>query len=639
MLLDIRDGIRNSKWLKYILVGIICVPFVFFGVSSYLGGGGHGYAAKVNGTEIPLRSYENAYNQVRGRLAQTFGGSLPEGLDLQPIASGQAMDTVIRQEVLRQATENNGFAIGDDALAQELISNDAFTVDGVFDKDRYTLQLQSMGVSASEFEDQFRGDLLLRQFQNSVVSTGFALKDESAQLESLRSQMRSASYITLDVQARADTIEVTDDEVTQHYDANLTAFNNPEKVKVEYIELNIDDVKDTVEYTDEDISGYFEQNKTQWVAPEKRVASHILLAIDRDASDSDVEDKLKEANDLFARIGAGESLASLAPDASDDPGSADNGGSLGEFGRGVMVPEFEEMAFSMGEGDVSEPIRSDFGFHIIQLDKIIGERGQSFEEVKDEVKDQYLTQQAQSEYYSVTELLSNSSFENSDSLQPASDESGLELQTSDWIDSNLTDGLGAYPRVLAAALSDDVLNNGANSEVIEVGENHAIVLRTIEHAPAAPKPIDEVREDIVSRVQNEKATEALQSLADDVITELEGGADAATVASNNEAEFVETAALARTDAETDRAIVQRLFTMPKPEIGSSTYAKVTDSSGNIAVIDFSGVAESEAAEGDTPAPASAQAPAVAEFNAMISAIEEDADIERNEAVLSQGAYQ
>ena len=195
MLLDLRDGIRNSKWLKYVLVGIICVPFVFFGVSSYFGNHGPDYAAKVNGQKVSVNAFQNAAQQSQIQLQQSFGGRLPQGVDIGSLVNNQAMDTVVRQEVLRQSTVGNGFAVGDEHLAQQILSIDSFTVDGVFDKERYSNFLQSSHMTATDFEEQYRSDLLMQQFRDSVVSTGFALGDESRQLEALRNQMRQASFI------------------------------------------------------------------------------------------------------------------------------------------------------------------------------------------------------------------------------------------------------------------------------------------------------------------------------------------------------------------------------------------------------------------------------------------------------------
>ena len=636
MLLDLRDGIRNSKWLKYILVGIICVPFALFGVNSYFGNHGPSYAAKVNGQEVSVYAFQNAASQSQMQIQQTFGGRLPEGMDLSSIVNNQAMDTVVRQEVLRQSTAEKGFAVGDDHLAQEILSIDSFVVDGAFDKQRYSEFLQSRGMSATDFEEQYRSDLLMQQFRNGVVATGFSLGDENKLIASLRNQKRVASFIKLDVQAKADSLEITDAEVQTYYDENIDTFNNPQKVKIEYLELKVDNLKDGIEVTEEDLEGYFEQNKSRWVVPEKRSASHILLAVDSEASDSEVEEKKAIADGLAERIAAGETLASLAPEFSDDPGSAGNGGSLGEFGRGVMVSAFEEVAFAMNEGEVSDPVRSDFGFHIIQLDKIIGEAGQSYEEVKAEVEDQYRAERAETEFFQASDTLSNASYENNDSLQPAADESGLELQTTDWIDQASTEGVGAFPQVIAAALSDDVRNNGLNSDVLTVGENHAVVLRTIDYEEAKPKELDEVRDDVVSRVQSEKAGVELKSLADTMVTELQGGAEAEALATENEAEFIASAAIARNDTETDRTLVSELFTMPKPGEGSASYRSVTDSNGDVFVILLSGI---EAGESEEPAEITATAaPATAEFDSLVSAIESDADVERNEALLNPEAY-
>jgi len=178
MLLDLRDGIRNSKWLKYLLVGIICVPFALFGVNSYFNGGGPDYAAVVNGEKVSLNTFNSAYQNQRAQLQQAFGGRIPEGFDAVSMIGNQAMDTVITREVVRQSTIDSGLAISDEDLATQLFEVEAFSIDGRFDKDRYQLQLQSMGVSAAEFENQFKSDLLTQQLRESVISTGFLLTAE-----------------------------------------------------------------------------------------------------------------------------------------------------------------------------------------------------------------------------------------------------------------------------------------------------------------------------------------------------------------------------------------------------------------------------------------------------------------------------
>ncbi len=642
MLLDLRDGIRNSKWLKYLLVTVICIPFALFGIGSYFSGGGPDYAAKVNGEKVSLGAFQNAYQTENARMRQMFGGQIPEGFNSVSMIGNQAMNSVITQEVLRQSTVDNGFAVSDESVASNLFAIEAFNVDGKFDPERYQMQLQSMGVSAAEFEEQYRVDLVMQQLQNSIVSTGFSLPDEERLVKSLRDQKRNLSYISMDLAKKAETIEVSDEDIATYYDDNVSQYNNPEKVIVEYIELNIDDLKADIEVTDADLNGYYDANKTQWVAPELRDASHILLSLDSDASDSKVEEKQAEALALIERLNSGESFEDLAREFSDDTGSAENGGSLGEFGEGVMVPAFEEAAFSMAVGELSAPVRSDFGFHIIRLDNIIGERGKSFEEVKEEVEDLFRAEAAENRFYEVSEQLQNAAYENSDSLEPAAEETGLQVETSDWIDSTTTEGLGSNRQVLAAALTDDVLNNGLNSETVELGEYHSVVLRTLEHEPPSPKPLDEVKADIQLALQNERATEQLTELANKIVEDLAAGGDPAEIAGANEAEYHETQSVSRSSTEVDRELVRTVFTMPKPDTTGPVYETVTTSDGNMAVAIFSGVETSEASDtteeatDDTPAGPQAS-PLVSlgptEFQSFVSTLEQRADIVKNEALL------
>lgn len=630
MLLDLRDGIRNSKWLKYLLVTIICIPFALFGINSYFSGGGPDYAVKVNGEKVSLNAFQSAYQQQRAQIAQAFGGRIPEGFDIASMVNEQAMSSLVTQEVIRQATFENGFAVSDESLAQQLLEIPQFNVDGRFDKERYQLQLQSMGVSASEFENQYRNDLVMQQFSSSVVGSGFTLANENEKTTALQNQQRNAETITFDVAARAETIEVADSDVQAYYDDNNSQFNNPQKVTVEYIELKVDDLESSIEVTDADLRGFYDRNKTQWVVPEKRDASHILLAVE---DDSDDEDKLAQANELLERINNGESFEDLASEFSDDPGSGAQGGSLGEFGRGVMVAPFEETVFAMQENDISEPVRSDFGYHIIRLNKIIPEQGQAYDEVKTDVEAQFRTEQAENEFFSVSELLSNATYENSDSLQPAADETGLEIQTSEWIDINTTDGIGQYRQVITAALSDEVLNEGLNSSVLEVGDNHAIVLRTLDHEEAKPKPLDEVRDNIVDTLQRERATEQLTEIAESLQEALTGG-DAAAIAEENDAQYEDAGAVGRLDTEIDSQLTRRLFQLPKPAEGAKTFDTVIKSDGNIALLIFSGVATQEEATDEEMTASGAFTPGSAELQAMVASLQESAEVERNEHLLN-----
>ena len=653
MLLDLRDGIRNSKWLKYLLVTVICIPFALFGIGSYFSGGGPDYAAKVNGEKVSLGAFQNAYQTENARIRQMFGGQIPDGFNAVTMVGNQAMNSVITQEVIRQATVDSGLAVSDKDVASNLFAIETFNVDGKFDTERYQLQLQSMGVSAAEFEEQYRVDLMMQQLQSAIVSTGFSLPGEEQRVKSLRDQRRKLSYISLDVAKTADTIEVSDDDIATYYDENINLYNNPEKVIVEYIELNIEDLKADIEVTDADLQDYYDQNKSQWVAPSLRDASHILLALDSDASDNEVEEKRAEAQSLIDKINGGESFEDLAQEFSDDPGSAGNGGSLGEFGEGVMVPEFEEVAFSLEVGDMSEPVRSDFGFHIIRLDNIIAERGKSFDEVKDEVEDLFRSEAAENSYYEISEQLQNAAYENSDSLEPAGDETGLEVETSEWIDSATTEGIGSNQQVLAAALTDDVLNNGLNSEAVQLGEYHSVVLRTLEHEPPAPKPLEEVNDDIRSTLQNERATEQLTDLADKIVDDLAAGSEPVDVASANDAEFHDTQTVARSGSQVDSELARTLFTMPKPVDGGATYEKVTLSDGNLAVAIFGGIETAAAADGvatddsEQPDSSAADGPQAGqlvrlgptEFQSFVSTLEQGADIVKNEALLGgEGQY-
>jgi len=597
MLLDFRETVRNSKPIKYTLITLIIIPFAFVGVGAYLTGGSAPPVATVNGEEVSQNSLEQAYRYQRQQLAQMFGGQLPEALGNETALREQARDQLIDESIVQSAVEDAGFAVGDETLGRAIRTNPAFQVDGKFDQDTYLRSVSVQSGSAANFEETLRAQSALSQFSQGLIESGFTLPGESARASELQRQIRNVDVITLSLSSLQESIEISDDDVQAYFDENADSYMFPDRAKVQYIELNSSDQADAIDILDEDAQAYYDDNKRIYVTPEQRTASHILL--EADGSD-EVEDKTAVATEIKTRLAAGESFEDLAKEFSDDPGSADLGGSLGAIVPGQMVAEFESALNELAEVEnVSDPVVTEYGVHLIKLDAIQPESGKPFEEVKDEIVATLKSTQADAEFNGLLDSLEENAFDFSDELETAAAETGLEVQTTDWVDVESDNGeLFSNPAVLEAVFSDEVLLDGLNSETIEIAPRHVVTLRVLDSEGPRPKTIDDVREEIVTTLQNERAAEQLDTLADEIESKLAAGDDASEVAEAEElAEAVIGESVRRSGSELDATVVNAIFSAVKPSETSPSLSKLAAGNGDRVVFAIRSVEVAELEEG------------------------------------------
>ncbi len=642
MLLDLRETVRNSKPIKYTLITIICIPFVLFGIGSYFSAGGPGNVAEVDGQEISAQAFENAYGQQRRQLAQMFGGSIPEGFGDEQALRQQALDGLVQQQIVRNLATENGFTVSNKSLASAIQELSVFQdAEGRFDKERYVSQLRASGTTVEAFEHNYREDAAVAQVQSGIVQTSFTLPSERDQLDQLTRQLRHVDVLRFPIGDVRETVEVTDDEVQNHYDENKETYKFPERVKIKYVRLSADLLAGDIDVTDEEALAYFEANKGSYLTAEERKASHILLNMDEDASDSEVEEKTALLVSLRERVVAGESFADLAKEFSQDSGSASNGGSLGQIAPGVMVPAFESAVFALEEaGAISEPVRTQYGLHLIQVDEILAEKGETFEQAKSKVVSAITRSQAQTEFLDLQEVLEQEAFDNPESLQAVADSTGLEIIESDWLDGGADTPFElSDPRILQTALSEDVKDNGNNSDPIELGDNDLLVLRTEAHEDQRQKTLDDVRDDIVTEVTDNKAGELLESSlkeARDLVEQGSSGLD--DVAGKTGGTLESDLAVGRRSSDFDPAVVRELFELPKPSDDAPVIHEATLANGDRVLMLFGSISVEEST---TENAGSAQAESLAnpikgnaEFGAVLQALQSGVDVKVNESVLS-----
>ena len=569
MLLDLREKVRSSKPLKYSIITLISIPFVLVGIGSYFSGGTVAPVAEVNGQPIDQYQWDRAYQEQRQQLARMFGGQLPEAFANESLLRQQALEQLITQQVLESEVVDQKFVVGDETLGRAIRNLPNFQVGGRFDTATYQAQLQASGMSVPMFEQSFRDDTALNQFRSGVTDTSFTLPQEAQRLAALGAQTRTIEAVKFDFAKAKEGIEVSDEDVVAYFDENKDNYLFPERAKIQYLELDSSAVAADIDISDEQALTFYEDNKARYVKPEQRDASHILL----ESGNGSEDDQIATLNEVKARIDAGEDFGDLAKEFSEDIGSADNGGSLGAIVPGSMDPAFEDAVFALDSvGDVSDPVVTDFGVHLIKLDSITPESGEPFDEVKDEIIATMQQDEADREFFDLRDQLVELTFDNPGTLEPASDATGLELKTSDWLDSDTDSGpVLSSPGVMAAAFSPEALDEELNSDIIEIDNRHVVVLRTVDHEGPRPKTLDDVREEVTDALKGERATESLTAFIDQAKEALLAGDDAAAAMGDNElAEAYEQETLDRQSTLFDRNVITRIFSLSHPSEGAVT---------------------------------------------------------------------
>lgn len=574
---------RAKGWFAWIIVGLIIIPFALWGVHQYIGAGGDNSVAKVDGVEISQGQLQTAFMQQRQRLQQMFGGKLPPMFSDEMIKS-QVLQQLIEKQMLVQSAVDNGMRIGDATLASTITGIDAFQENGKFSTARYRQLLGAQGMTPGMFEQRVRRDMLASQFTGSITETAFVTRSDVDNYLRLQQQQRTLGYLNIVQSKFKDDVAVSDKEISDYYDQHSQDYMQPERVKVDYLELNLADLAASIDVDEAAMRERYEAHKINYRTPEQRKASHILIKVAKDASPEEVTAAKEKAEDILARIRKGEDFAELAKTESDDPGSAKQGGDLGFFGKGVMDPDFEKATFALKKGEISEPVRSSFGFHLIKLVDIKGGETKSFDEVKASIKKEIQNERAEKKYYDMAEQLANLTYEHPESLQVAADQLGLAIKTSAYFSRNGGAGIAKNPKVTAAAFSEDVLARGNNSESLELERNHIVVLHLKDHQPEALRPLEQVRTAIENTLKADKSKEKAKELATKLIERIRAGEKPEELAKEQGVEWSGEKTLGRDSNDIPRPVSSAAFAMPHPVEGKPVNKQIDLPTGDQAVI-------------------------------------------------------
>lgn len=576
MLQNIRD--RFTGIVAGAVIGVMAVALTVTLVDTGSLTDSSNFAARVNGEEIPIANFrEVAQQQVLQQEELTRTEMTPEA---RQQVERNVLEGMVRNRVVAQYVRDAGYRVGDERVAEHIRSLPAFQVGGKFSSDGYMAALASQNVTPGAFEEERRAALQIEDLQNGLLESSFFTPAEFRRFVVLEGERRQAAFAILDAQQALPGVSVAEEDIKQYYDSHPEKFESEESVALDYVEVTVADVPPASEPGDDELRAAYEASPDRFRTAEQRRARHILVAVDSDTDDAAA---LKLATDLRARIAAGEDFAALARKYSDDPGSAAGGGDLGWAARGTYVGAFEAALFDQDVNEVSDPVKTEFGYHVIQLSEVRPGTVRSFDEVRGELAEEARARSSQDGFFALTEKMDDAALENPGSLEAVAATTGRPVRHVDRFTRSGGEPFGAERAVIDAAFSAAVLEGGENSPLLEVGEGRAVVLRVTEHRPVKLRLLEEVRAEVESAVRAERAAKLVAERGQLLLNAVRGGGDFAALVAGQQATLRGPQSLSRTAEGVPAAVVTAIFHAARPQADRPVFDGVTLPDGSFAV--------------------------------------------------------
>lgn len=630
MLQKMRENAQS--WIAKVIVGVIVLIFALTGwesISSFNSNAQN--AAAVNDAEISRIELDQAVAMQRRQLVQQMqqlNDSFDPAMINDNLLRESVLEDLIDRAVLLDGAQAANLRISEQMIDQLILSTPDFQIDGQFDAGRFDIVIRNMGLaSRMAFRDLVRQELMINQLRSAYEASAFATASERLQLARLEEQSRDFASIELAVDNQAVSVE--EDDISEYYSANANQFMTEEQVVLEVLRLSRSDFFDQVEVDESELQAMYEQEIGN--LEEQRRVSHILF----EAPEGDAEAEasaLEQAEAVNARLRQGEDFAELARELSDDTGSASGGGDLGYAVRGSYDAAFEDALFSLEQDQVSDPVRTSFGYHLIKMTGRLAPEVPSLESMRPEIERELKAAQVERRFVEVSRELANLAYESEDLSAPAS-ALELEIETIGPVGRQGDEGLTANPRVMAAAFDAEVLSDGLNSELLELDADTAVVLRVKEHLRATQRPLEEVRDDIEDTLRFERAVELAESQAAEHVAALrEGRLDTAALAEQLGQSWTTHEATRRSSSDVAPALLRSVFAMPRPGAESAVYGHFRQPDGSQWIVQLNGVATpqslEDAVDGGMYQRFIAGQAGQQDFTALQERLKQQADIER-----------
>jgi peptidyl-prolyl cis-trans isomerase D len=626
MLTKIRE--KFTVWIAFAILALIGVPFLFLGYGSYdfLGGA---FAAKVDGSEIGILQFEEAYrDQVEANPALA---DLPEEFRVQ-VREG-VLQSMIRERLIAMHVAENGYQISDEMLDRAIMSIPDFQVEGVYDEDTANSILLQNGMTPAQFKAAQRNMMRTNQLRRAVGGTSIVTPADYRRFLNLVAEQRLVSLASFSIESVADQVEVTDEMITAFYDSNESLFLTEETADVEFIEVRRDTVAESIEVSEEALYEFYIDNQDRYLQDEQRRARHILVLSQDDEAAAEAK-----ASDLIARLEAGESFEALAAENSDDTLTAANGGDLGVLTRTQLSDELGGAIFSMNVGEIEGPVRTDFGFHVVQLDEVLEQGPLPLDQVRGELLSELREREAEDAFRDLETRVSDALFDALD-MQSISDSTGLEVQTAAGFTRSGGEPIGSNQAAIDAIFDASVLFDGQISEIVELDANRSAIFKVTQRYEASRLPLEDVRDQIEQGIRAQEARTIIFNRAEQLLLALNNGEDFGVAAEAAGATVSEPVLLGRQDTQADQNVLGQVFSAKKPLQGAPTRGSVADSLGGITVYSLEAVLPGRPesiplADRDAGKLELATQAGTSEFIAFIEALYNEADIVVSEDALA-----
>lgn len=580
MLQSLRDKMHG--WPSIVVLGVAVFAMSFFGIEGYFTSRTETFVAKVGKQEISQQDFQNRLNELRQQGSAELGDKFDPSVYEQPAMKERVLDAMVDQQLLLKANSDLGMRVSDTALRDTIASIPAFQVNGQFDPATYRAVLTGERKTPAMFQDEVSSSLAIRLLPDALSASTIVTDEEVDRFLKLRMQRRDLRYVTLPRPALTDS-DVTDAQVQAYYKQHQSEFMAPEQVAIQYVEVNAADLKPDSAPSDEDLRKRYQDEKQRFVQPEQRLVSHILIEVPKNATPEQQKAALAKAQKIAAEA-TPQDFAKLAEQDSADLGSRRQGGDLGWLEKGVTNKAFDDALFALQKGQISQPVLSDEGYHVLWLRDIRSGQAKPFEEVRGQLEQEALTAERDRKYNDVAGKLADKTYQSPSSLEPAAQALGLPIKDSELFTRDGGKGIAADPKVIKAAFSDDVLVQGNNSSLVDLGNNHSVVVHVAKHVPAAVRPLAEVHDAIKKDILDERVAAAAGKRADDLLARLRKGESMDAVAASAGAAVQSVQEAVRVQDGLPEQLRDEAFLLPHPQDGKPQFAAVALPEGAYALL-------------------------------------------------------
>jgi peptidyl-prolyl cis-trans isomerase D len=566
MLQNIGDKLKSQRWLAIVVLGLLALIFAVWGAYGVVNVsfGPQDYGLKVNGERISADTLSRAWQERQAQTQQELNGAALSA-DQTRVLQDQLLDEFVRETVLRQQAQEAGYRASDTQVRGAYESEPAFQVEGKFNPQAAQAMLLQVGLTPETYEEQRRQALQIGQLTEGIQLSDFLSVPELNRIYGLENEQRDLRYALLPAERYAAAVKIDDARIKSWYDAHPNDYMSPESVGLQYAELSLDAIASQLSVKDEDLQAYYDKSKALYSEAEKRHAHHILIPV-ADAKDAKADAAaLAQAQQVLADLKAGKDFGELARKYSADPGSAAQGGDLGWAEQGAYVAPFAEALFKLQPGQISEPVKTQFGYHIIRLDEVRPARVQTLAEGRAKIEADYRRDQA-SELFGDRQEQLQQKLESGETTDLAALTTQFGLQRGEIKDFTHTGAppLGGKPELVQAVFNDDTLSGARLGGPVALAADRIVIFKVTDHHASAVQPLASVRDEVIAAIRKSASTAAAQSAADDAVKQLDGGANFDTVVKGLGLTAAPTAAFARSDPQLPVQVREAAFAAPHP---------------------------------------------------------------------------